>query len=144
MKKQIIALSLVVISATATARDDVSEFSIEQAMSNPKISNAIGEGINFYFGSQNHGKIEKKFGEWKTNKKTNAFGKSDKNACEWVFASAMKVLKQRAIKEGGNSVVNIRSNYRGNMTSSETTFVCGAGSVIAGVALIGDVVSIKK
>jgi len=39
-------------------------------------------------------------------------------------------------------VINIRSNYRNNETSSATDYTCGAGAVIAGVALKGDVVRI--
>ncbi|MDE1308731.1 hypothetical protein L9W77_17725 [Vibrio aestuarianus] len=77
-------------------------------------------------------------------KKTNAFNKTDEEACNWVFLSAMIALKDRAIKEGGNAVVNIKSNYKNNLTSSNDTFQCGAGAVMAGVALSGEVVKLKK
>ncbi|MBF4217373.1 excinuclease, partial [Vibrio anguillarum] len=56
----------------------------------------------------------------------------------------MIALKDRAIKEGGNAVVNIKSNYKNNLTSSNDTFQCGAGAVMAGVALSGEVVKLKK
>ncbi|POB08294.1 excinuclease, partial [Vibrio vulnificus] len=78
-----------------------------------------------------------------TNKKTNAFNKTDEEACNWVFLSAMIVLKERAIKEGGNAVVDIKSNYKNNLTSSVDTFQCGAGTMVAGVALTGKVVKLK-
>jgi uncharacterized protein YbjQ (UPF0145 family) len=52
-------------------------------------------------------------------------------------------LQDRARKEGGNAVVNIKSNYRNELTESPTEFTCGAGAVIAGVALVGDVVTLK-
>jgi len=144
MNKAILFLILTTISSYGIARDDVADYSIENALSIEKISSAIGGGVDFYFGEQKHPKTSKLFGEFKTNKKTNAFGKSDKEACQWAFASAMKTLRKRAIKEGGNAVVNIRSNYKGNMTSNIATFKCGAGAVIAGVALIGDVVKLDK
>jgi uncharacterized protein YbjQ (UPF0145 family) len=55
----------------------------------------------------------------------------------------MESLKERAIREGGNAVINIRSNYRNNMTSSNTTFKCGSAAFVAGVALVGTVVKEK-
>ena len=130
-------------SACALARDDVNDFSLDDAMSTQKISSAIGDGVSFYFGDQEYPTIIQKFGEFRSNKKTSAFGKSDKAACQWAFASAMKSLKQRADKEGGNAVINIRSNYKNNLTTSDSIFKCGAGSVIAGVALVGDIVKLE-
>lgn len=130
------------VATSASARDDVLELSVADAMANAKVSQAVGDGVQFYFGGQSHDTVKQTFGEWSTNKKTNAFGKSDEFACQWAFAGALKTLKQRAIKEGGNAVINIRSNYKNNLTSSDTHFKCGAGNVIAGVALIGDVVKL--
>ncbi len=144
MKKLLLLTALISLSTTASARDDVMDFSVAEAMSISKISTAIGDGVEFYFAGQKHGTIGQSFGEFQSNKKTNALGKSDKRACQWAFASAMKTLRQRAIKEGGDAVVNIRSNYKNTLTSSSTNFKCGAGSVMAGVTLVGDVVSLSK
>lgn len=143
MKKILLFVILATTSMASFARDDVADYSVDEAMSMNNISSAIGDGVSFFFADQKHAEVEKLFGEFKTNKKTNAFGKSDEEACQWAFASAMKTLKERAIKEGGNAVINIRSNYKGNLTSSSTSFKCGAGALIAGVALIGDVVKLK-
>jgi uncharacterized protein YbjQ (UPF0145 family) len=52
-------------------------------------------------------------------------------------------LQDRARRQGGNAVVNIVSNYRNVVTSSESEYVCGAGGLIAGVALKGRVVSLS-
>jgi uncharacterized protein YbjQ (UPF0145 family) len=87
--------------------------------------------------------VAQSYGEFATNKKTNAFGKSDLQACQHVFLSAVIELQERARKEGGNAVINIKSNYRNELTESATEFTCGAGAVIAGVALVGDVVTLK-
>jgi hypothetical protein len=88
--------------------------------------------------------VAKAIGEWGTNKKTNAFGKSDKAACEWVFLSAILTMQERARSEGGDAIINIRSNYKNIETSSETEYMCGAGAVIAGVAFKGEVVKLAK
>lgn len=139
-------ITIVAISscaAGALARDDIKDFSVTDALATEKAKEVLGSDIKFYFGAQSHGAVSKKFGEFGTNKKTNAFGKTDREACEWAFLSAMKALRERAQREGGNAVVNIRSNYRSNTTSSPDTFKCGSGAVMAGVALLGDVVLIK-
>jgi len=142
MKNLIFLFVFLSLPLVAMARDDISDYSVEEAMAVQKVSSAIGEGIRLYFAGQKHSAVIQSFGEFQSNKKTNAFGKSDKEACQWAFASAMKSLKERAVKEGGNAVINIRSNYRGNQTSSNSTFKCGAGTWVVGVALIGDVVKL--
>ncbi len=139
----IVVLSLGVCALNAQARDDIQDYSIADALSTEQAKNALGSNIHFAFGNQATGTVTKRFGEFSTNQKTNGVGKSDRQACEWVFLSAMKVLKQRAIREGGNAVINIRSNYRNNLTSSAETFKCGSGALISGVALVGDVVTLK-
>ena len=136
-----ILIGLLVVPS-AFARDDVGDYSIKDALILERAKAALGTDIQFYFGAQSHGEPDKVFGEFGTNKKTNAFGKSDIEACQWVFLSAMVALRDRAVREGGNAVVNIRSNYKNNTTSSTETFQCGAGNVMAGVALIGTVVEL--
>lgn len=129
-------------NSSVYAREDVSEFSIQEAMSQEQAREVLGDDVRFYFGSQPHGKVLKNWGEVSTNKKTNAFLKSDQEACTWAFLSAMVALHDRALKEGGNAVIKIKSNYKSNTTSSTTTFQCGAGNVLAGVALKGTVVKL--
>lgn len=136
-------LFLCMLSTSVFARDTVEDYSVNEALSVEKIKEGLGTEIKFYFGSQAHGKILKNYGEFRTNKKTNAFNKSDKEACQWVFLSALLALKDRALKEGGNAVVNVKSNYKNNLTTSNETFQCGAGAIMAGVALVGDVVKIE-
>ncbi|MGL6259483.1 excinuclease [Vibrio sp. WXL103] len=131
-----------VCSTSAFARDDVSDFDIAEVLASADGQSVLGSDIQFYFGDQKHPSIVSNLGEYKTNKKTNAVNKSDKEACSWVFLSAMKTLKDRAVKEGGNAIVEIKSNYKNNLTSSETTFQCGAGTFVAGVALTGKVVKL--
>ena len=145
MKKiTILTLSaLVLCSSYSFARDDVEAYSIANIMNSEVAKSKLGTDVSFYFGDQSYGNVLKNFGGFKTNKKTNAFAKSDKDACNWVFLSAMIALKERAIKEGGNAVVDIKSNYKNNLTSSPETFQCGTGAVMAGVALTGQVVTLE-
>ncbi len=100
--------------------------------------------IKLYFGAQKHPRIDRDIGEWKTNKKTNGFNKSDKEACDWTFLSAILELQERAQKEGGNAVVGIKSNYKSIVRSSETEYMCGSGALMSGVALKGRVVKLAR
>ena len=146
MKLYILCLTTIltfIFSLNTFARDEVGDYSIVNAMSSEKANSALGSDIRFYFGTKNPGTIEKKYGTYSANKKTNAFNKTDEGACNWAFLSAMKSLKNRAMREGGNAVINIKSNYRDNETTSNKTFKCGAGNVVAGVALKGTVVKLK-
>ncbi len=146
MKKLATALltaTIILYSAQAVSRDDRLRFSIEEALSTEAAKQKLNTGIRFYFGDQEHGSITKKFGQFTSNKKTNAFNKSDQKACEWAFLSALTSLQQRAHREGGNAVINIISNYKNAEFKSNTEFECGAGTFMAGVALKGTVVKLK-
>ena len=138
-----LVLMLAGLAFSSHARDDIGKYSISDTLALEKAREVLGTEIQYFFGDQTFGSVTKQFGEFRSNKKTNAFGKSDEAACQWAFLSALKSLKDRAVREGGNAVVNIRSNYKNNTTSSIETYDCGAGNVVAGVALIGDVVSIE-
>ena len=129
---------------TAEARDDRNMWSIKEAMNTSDAKEKLGSDIRFYFGSQKHGKVTKNHGEYMSNKKTNAFNKTDKRACQWNFLSAMVSFQDRARRMGGNAVVNIRSYYKKNNISSQTEFECGSGAFVSGVTFLGDVVTLAK
>ena len=140
----IIAMAvLLLFSADASARNTIHHLKIADLFSVPEYANQL-QGIDFYFGNQPHPAPVTTFGEFRTNKKTNAFNKTDVEACEWVMLSALIAFRNKAQSLGANAVVNIRSNYKDNMVSSDTEYTCGAGGIMAGVALIGDFVQVEK
>ncbi len=134
---------LLLLAGPAAARDNTFMIDIAEALESDDFQEKLDSDIRFYFGKASHPAISKKRGEYVSNKKTNAFGKSDSKACNWAFLSAMLSLQDRAKAEGGNAVVNVRSYYKKNEFSSTTEVECHAGNVIAGVALIGEVVTLK-
>jgi hypothetical protein len=93
-----IALVIFLVPATSYARDDIASYSVADAMGSEQAKNKLGSDIGFYFGDQAHSEPQQQFGKFKSNKKTNAFNKTDLQACQWVFLSAMISLKERAIK----------------------------------------------
>lgn len=139
-----LAVSLLFSYSTGDARDSRHRISIESALAWGEDEGVLISSVRLYFGDQTHPAVETDFGEYTSNKKTNAVGKSDEKACKWAFLSAMKSLQERAIKEGGNAVINIYSYYKRNKVVSATEFECGAGATIAGVTMIGEVVKLAE
>lgn len=143
MKYFLFVLACLYLPSSTFARDDKNLYSIESAMSTSAAKEKLNKGYIFKFGEQAPGKILSNHGEFMSNKKTNAFGKSDKEACDWAFLSAMLSFQDRIAQEGGNAVVNIRSYYKKNTLSSTTEYECGNGAVIAGVTFLGEVVTLE-
>jgi len=130
--------------STSFARDDRNRYSIQGAMNIEAAKEKLNKGYTFKFGAASHGKVKANHGEFTSNKKTNAFGKSDEFACQWAFLSAMLSFQARITKEGGNAVINLRSYYKQQEFSSESEFECGNGAIMAGVTFVGEVVTLEK
>lgn len=142
MTKLISAIALcVLITASANARDTRHNFPLKAVFDNPEYAERL-EGVRFYFGDQPHPTVERTILKTRTNKKTNAFKKEDQVACEWALMSALVALHKRALAEGGNAVINIESNYKSQPFRSDSEYQCGAGAIMAGVALKGEVVKL--
>ncbi len=145
--KKIASLFLIVAFASvslftseAFARDNRLRFSIADALNSDSALGKINPRIRLYFSGQAIPPVIKSFGGGRTNKKTNAFNKTDHFACEWVFVSAIIQMQTKAEQLGANAVINIKSNYKNIEFSSPYEFECGAGNVLAGVALKGEFV----
>jgi len=143
MKLTLIVLFAILFSALASARDDYNRYSIEEAMSTSEAKEILNLGYTFSFGSQSHGPVKTSHGQFTSNKKTRSFGKSEKFACQWAFLSAMTSFQARISQQGGNAVINIRSYYKKRDFRSNVEFECGNGSIMAGVTMIGDVVTLE-
>ena len=139
----IFGIALMTTILTVEARETIAEFDLASALQSAGQENLLD--IDLYFADQKHPKVERRISKnVTTSKKTNAFGKSDETACNRALLSALIALQNRASKDGGNAVINIRSNFKHNEFASKTKFQCGAGNVIAGVALKGDTVKLEK
>ena len=98
--------------------------------------------IPFFMAGEKHAAVTSKLGEWPTNQRSNAFGKAKTDACNRVFISAILALQKRAQTEGGNAVIDVRSNTKDQPFESATQFRCAAGAMVANVALKGTVVKL--
>ena len=124
------------------ARDTKHLLPIAVAMEAKDAQDELDGSVKFYFGDQPPPQVVTVLGSDVSNRKTNAFGKSDEKACNWAFLSAMVALEKRAQQMGANAVINIVSYYNRKVMSSATEFECHAGAIIAGVVLKGDFVKI--
>jgi len=148
MKAQIIAVVLagaaLLASRTTSARDDRLTFSIRTALGHVEAMQKLDPGIRLYFGKQPHPPIAADLGDDKANDKTRAFNRTPQDACDWVFLSAVLKLQKRARSLQANAVVGIISIYKNEPFESETQYQCGAGSMLAGVALTGHFVRLAQ
>jgi uncharacterized protein YbjQ (UPF0145 family) len=141
MKYVTVVASLValMVSPLAMSRDTKHMLSLQDALNTPEAKERLTGEVRFYFGDQKYPSSAQTLMSVVANRKTNAFNKSDEEACKWVFLSAMIALQERAIREGANAVVGINSYYKKNEVSSNTQYECHAGNIVAGVALKGTV-----
>jgi len=142
--KHTIGLGLIaaLLSTSALAADRTVYLPLEEAVAAAKAAGKIDGSVRFYLaGSGPKGQVLQR--DSVTNKKTNAFGKSDAAACNYVAQSAIIALHNAAKQAGANAVTNIVSFYKRNEYKDKTNYECHAGAVIAGVALKGDLSKVK-
>jgi hypothetical protein len=133
MLKRILLVGLVVIalSSIAQARNTRLTFKIQDVLDSPDYKEKVGTSIAFYFPDHPAPPIAQNLGEYVTNKKTNSFGKSDETACRWAMLSALIELRDRAVEEGGNAVINVVSYYDKDELQDKSQYECHAGAVVA-------------
>ena len=133
---------LALVVAPADARDTRQHYDIAQAIAAGKADGTLDGSVKFHFKGAPTPAAQR-LGPATTNKKTNAVGKSDEVACQWVFLSALKALQAAARDRGANAVIDIESNYKSRVFASATQYECGAGGLMAGVALKGVYAKVK-
>jgi uncharacterized protein YbjQ (UPF0145 family) len=140
----VFAIFATCVTAPVQARDTRLLLPIAEAMT--QIDDAYPDRglVMFFFGDQKYPRVTARLGGDISDRKTNAFGRADETACNWVFLSSLMELEQEAEDVGANAVINIVSYYKKNEMSSSTLFECHAGTIMAGVALKGDFVKIAS
>jgi hypothetical protein len=146
MIRRILFAGFITITLVSAANARNTEYTLknDDVLNDSDYKQKLGSDVAFYFANQPTPKVEKSFGEFVTNKKTNSFGKSDEQACRWAMLSALIQLRDRALEEGGNAVINIASYYKKQEIPDKSDYECHAGAVIAGVALKGTIVKLAK
>lgn len=145
MLKKMVLGSVLAISMCATsalAADVKRHLSIEGARSYGSVQDVLNGDVAMYWAGQDHPKVVKKHGVFKTSKRTNGFMKENEQACSRALASALIVFRDRAHREGGNAVIDIKSNLKNVEEASATEYSCLVGTMMVNVALKGTVVTL--
>lgn len=132
------------LAGTASAADELRHLDIDNALQNVKVKEVLLPDISLYFAGQKHPAVEKKYGTFRTSKRTNSFMKDKIDSCEWALASALLHLQESAVKHGGNAVIDITSNVKNNKRASSVQYDCLVGGMMVNVALEAKIVKLVK
>lgn len=137
-----LAIAMACVPAVVQARDTTHYLDFQQAVQEATNAGRLDGSVKFYLGHSPAGAniVSRNL---TTSKKTNAFGKSDETACNWVLQSALIHLQNAAKQQGANAVVNLVSNYQHKEYKSRDKYECHAGAIMAGVALKGDFAKVR-
>lgn len=150
MSTKVVGFAAVLVSLSlcvpvAQARDTTHYFSVKNVIEMGKARGDLGNDVSFYFAGQPHPPVQATLVRGiTTNKKTHSGGKGDHEACNWALLTALIQMQQGARRHGGNAVVNIESFYKRSTYRSGSQYECHAGNIMAGVALRGDVVRLRR
>jgi uncharacterized protein YbjQ (UPF0145 family) len=140
---QLVLLAMLAVQApTSAARDTFHDYPVDAALKSPSASGL--HSVPIFMAGQDHPATGENLGDATSNRRTNAFGKSDEDACAIAFLSAIIALQDRATSLGGTAVVDIKSITKHNDLVSATEYRCVAGALIANVALTGTIVKMAN
>ncbi len=133
---------LLAVSPVALAADEILMMPIRPALESVDGRATIEGDVKFFFGKNRPARVAHQYGNFVTNSKVHVFGRSTGEACNMVFINALEDLQKRARTIGANAVVGVVSYFRRREVSSDDSYECNLGSVVAGVALKGDLVKV--
>lgn len=138
------ALLLCALPGVSQARDTTHFLPFDAVVAEATQAGRLDGSVKFYLaGNKPAGKVSVINPNITTSQKTNAFGKSDEAACNWVLQSALIKLQNAAKAAGANAVVEIASNYQNKEYRDSSKYECHAGAIMAGVALKAQLATVK-
>jgi uncharacterized protein YbjQ (UPF0145 family) len=134
---------LIATPAAAQRQDAVNVFPVAAAVSRPEFTSQAN-GIRFYFAGERHpGIVRRVQNNATTSQRARKSGRTADEACQWAMMNALLRLRDAAVNSGANAVINIRSNWDNHEWASGTEYQCAVGRMMAGVALKGDIVTLR-
>ena len=136
----LVGAAALMLSVTAVqAADEVVRLPFAAVVEAARASGKIDKSVSFHLAGTGGGGTALRPGVVSI-KRTNAFNKSDEEACSWAAQSAVIHLFEAAKKAGASRVSNIISFHKKNEFKSTTQFECHAGALMAAVTLKADLV----
>lgn len=143
LARPMLALALVVSGAhSVLAADQILMMPIRPALESVDGRAMIDGDVKFLFGKNRPARVAHQYGNFIANNKVRVFGRSTGEACNLVFLNALEDLQKRARAVGANAVVGVVSYFRRREVSSDDSYECNLGAIVAGVALKGDLVKL--
>lgn len=131
------------IAEQTSGNGDVTYLDFREGVQRGFDSGLLDGSVTFHLaGTPIEGKVHK-LRSVTSSRKTNASNKSDEEACTWALQSALASLQNAAKQVGANAVVEIVSYHKRNVRSDAMRYECRAGTLIAGVALRGQLATVK-
>ena len=124
------------MTVSSYSRDTKLLLPINSALKKGRAAGVIDRRVRLQFGNRGLRGGQRKY---TASRKTNAFNKTDRVACEWAFLSSVKSLQDRARKHGKRSVSGIVSYHKRRTRSSSSKYECHVGGIVASVALRGNI-----
>jgi hypothetical protein len=147
MKKSLFALSASVVLAipvTGVARDTTHHLDFQSVVQAAIADGQLDGTVKFFLkGQKVPGAVARTFEEAVSNKRTNAFGKPDGEACDWALRSVLISFQENAKRNGANAVVDLVSYYKRREFADPAKFECHAGATVAGVTMKGRAAIVK-
>jgi len=137
-----LCVSVALLPGPAAARTTFHDLPVKAAVESDLGKESLLE-VPFFMEGEKHRAVAKTLGTFTANKRTRATFRSDEEACQVAFLSAVKTFQVRAQKIGGDAVVGLTSMTKHKILSSPTEYRCVAGGFVANVVLKGDVVKLK-
>ncbi len=137
-------MMMIMTASTASAADVLQHLSIHNAEKTAVMQESLGNDIKFYWSNQQHPAVSQTIGTYTTSKRTNGFRKAPEDSCARALASALIAFQDRARREGGNAVIDIKSNIKNQEEASAIEYSCLVGSIMVNVALKGTVVKLAQ
>lgn len=144
--RMLLARAVVVLTITLSstysvfAADQVLMMPISAALTSTDGRAKIDGDVKFFFGKAKPARVTHQYGNFITNNKVHVVGRTTAEACNLVFLNALEDLQKKARSVGANAVSGVVSYFRRRETTSDDSFECNVGAVVAGVALKGDLV----
>jgi uncharacterized protein YbjQ (UPF0145 family) len=138
----VLALVGCVCTSAVEARNALLQYSIADVLQSAEFKEKVGDDVVFYFGNQRTPPVAEKFGDYRSEKTTNAVGKSDDVSCRRAMLSALIQFHDRAVMLGGNAVINMTGFS--NVKDNDDVYECRAGGFVTRVLLKGTVVKLGR
>ena len=142
MRRALFVLLVLALAASASARETVYDLSIQEAVESDLGREKLYD-VPFYFHGQEHPPVERRITKERTDRSSHGVIRDDRSGCRVAFLSAIRFLQNRAVEQGADAIIEIRSVTMDRELESSTEYRCIAGTTIVRVGLQGVLVKLE-